>query len=140
MKKRDIISLISTIREMSNRFIIGEMGEYGLKGLSTSHGDILYALFSREAMTMKEISEKIQRDKSTVTALIDKLSALGYVTREKDAEDSRITLIRLTENGKALKPVFEEISHKLINKVYEGVEEEEKEVLLDILQRIRDNF
>ena len=83
MNTNNIISLIATIREKSNKFIMREMNNRNIKGLVTSHGDILMALFKNEVLTMKDISEKIERDKSTVTTLVDKLVSIGYVTKQK---------------------------------------------------------
>jgi len=59
------------------------MAKRNIKGLVTSHGDILYALFQKRTLTMKEIAEGIEKDKSTVTALVNKLIAHGYVQKEK---------------------------------------------------------
>jgi DNA-binding MarR family transcriptional regulator len=89
---------------------------------------------------MKDISEKIERDKSTVTTLVDKLVNLGYVTKQKDLKDSRIILVSLTDKGKQLKSDFEEISKELMATVYKGIKEEEKEQLIKTLKKIKNNF
>jgi DNA-binding Lrp family transcriptional regulator len=68
---------------------------------------------------MKDLADKIHRTKPTVTVLVDKLVELGYVTKEKSYEDSRVTYISLTEKGAALKPVFTEISDTLNALVYD---------------------
>lgn len=140
MNTNDIISLIAVIREKSNKFIIAEMNNRDMKGLVTSHGDILSALFKYEVLTMKDISEKIQRDKSTVTTLVDKLVSFGYVTKEKDLKDGRTILVSLTDKGKEIKTDFEEISKELLSVVYNGIEEEEREQLVRTLRKIKDNF
>lgn len=140
MKTRDAISYISKIREKVNRLIETEMAENGLEGIVTSHGDILYALFHRQRMTMAEIAHSIGRDKSTVTTLIDKLVKLGFVRKERDTEDTRVVYVTLTERGSELKPVFEEISEKVLGTFYAGVTNEEKEKLALILDKIYNNF
>ena len=46
----------------------------GIEGLVVSHGNILDILYDNNGkLTMKEISEGINRSKSTVTQLVDKL-------------------------------------------------------------------
>lgn len=140
MKTTDIISLISKVRESANKFIMDEMGSWGIKGLVPSHGDIIFALLYREKLTMKELAEKIGKDKSTVTALVDKLIKQGYVEKTKDIDDNRVTFVTLTEKGKELKPMFESISSDLMSTVYKGVSENEKEELLRILLKIKNNF
>ncbi|WP_228353418.1 MarR family winged helix-turn-helix transcriptional regulator [Variimorphobacter saccharofermentans] len=140
MKTRDIISLISRIRQKVNAFIISELSQGGMEGIVVSHGDILYALFQKERMTMAEIASKIGKDKSTVTALVNKLVNYGYVSKERDTRDSRVTYVVLTPTGKELKPLFEEISQKVLEVFYTNVTEEEKEELLRILCKIDCNL
>lgn len=140
MNTRDAISLISKIREKSNKLIETEMSQNGIEGIVTSHGDIIYALFKNKRMTMAEIANKIGRDKSTVTALIDKLVKLGYVIKERDTEDTRVVYVTLTQKGYELEPIFEAVSAKLLEVFYLGISEEEKEELTKILNKIYSNF
>lgn len=116
------------------------MVQQGITGLATSHGDILYALFKTERMTMAEIAARIGRDKSTVTVLVNKLTGLGYVVKERDSEDSRVTYVKLTAAGKSLEARFERVSSDVLNTFYRGISEEEKETLIQILSKIEQNF
>ncbi|MGO4532462.1 MarR family winged helix-turn-helix transcriptional regulator [Paenibacillus sp. 2TAF8] len=140
MKTRDTISLISKIKEKTSRFILTEMAEQGIHDLATSHGDIIYALYNHQHMTMAEIAKNIRKDKSTVTALVDKLVRTGYVAKERDATDSRIVHVALTTKGEALQPIFEDISQRLLDTFYANVTDDEKKELLRILIKIHDNF
>ncbi|WP_230191705.1 MarR family transcriptional regulator [Paenibacillus sp. CECT 9249] len=140
MESRDVISFISKIREKVNRFIVSEMAKRGIEGIATSHGDIIYALFKTPRLTMADISRRINKDKSTVTALVDKLVRLGYVTKERDVEDTRVVYVALTDKGKELQPIFESVSKELLDLFYLGISEKEKENLLHILKKIYDNF
>ena len=140
MNTRDAISLISKIREKSNRFIMSEMLKHGIEGIVTSHGDIIYALFKKPRLTMAEIAEKIGKDKSTVTALVDKLVRLGYVIKEKDTHDTRVVYVALTHKGNELEPVFEEISSELLDVFYLAISEKEKAELTKVLTKIYNNF
>jgi hypothetical protein len=49
MNTDGIISLISRIHGKAARFLVREMESRGMKGLVTSHGDILALLFARAA-------------------------------------------------------------------------------------------
>ncbi len=89
---------------------------------------------------MAEIADKIGRDKSTITALVDKLVKLEYVAKEKDTKDTRVVYVTLTSKGEALKPVFEAISAKVLGVFYLHVSETEKKELTRILNKIYMNF
>lgn len=138
--KKNAIAVISRIREEANRFLIREMETRGIKGIVPSHGDIFRVLFTSENCTMKEIAERIHRTKPTVTVLVDKLMEMGYVIKEKSAEDNRVTFIRLTEQGWSVKPILQEISQRLVAKTYKGFSEDEADALESALQKIFDNF
>lgn len=140
MNPNDIISLIASIRAKANQFIVAEMNRRNIKQLATSHGDILSALFQHEPLSMKDLAKRIDRDKSTVTTLIDKLIEIGYVRTQKDTGDSRVILVFLTEKGKQLQSDFEEISTKLLSFVYRGIEAEEQQQLMNTLIKIKNNL
>ena len=136
-----IISLISNIRDKSNKLIISELEKHSILGLVPSHGNILQLLFhSNSAVTMQDISKKINRDKSTITALVNKLVKFGYVEKVKNLEDSRSIIISLTKKGWELKPIFDYISQKLLSTVYEGFSEKQKLEVIDALEKINTNI
>ncbi|MBW1800688.1 MAG: MarR family transcriptional regulator [Deltaproteobacteria bacterium] len=140
MKTEGIISLISTIRDKANRFIFHELKARGITDIVPAHGGIFVHLFRNRELPMGEIARLIDRDKSTVTTLVEKLVKLGYLKREKDPDDHRVTIVRLTKEGKVLEADFENISKELLKCVYTGFSDQEKEMAIQLLARIKSNF
>lgn len=141
MNKYLAISKISKIRSEVSDYIECELRKRGIEGLVVSHGNILDKLYDNNGkLTMKEISEGINRTKSTVTQLVDRLLASGYVTKELDLEDKRISYVVLTEKGLGIKKDFKEISENLIREFFKDFTEEEAEILLSLLDRVIINF
>nr|WP_028401161.1 MarR family transcriptional regulator [Ectobacillus panaciterrae] len=140
MIKYDTASMVGKIRDAVNNMIMSELGKYGVDGIAPSHGDILVHLYKKNGLSVKELSEKIHRTQPTVTVLVDKLQKLGYVKRIKSKEDSRVTLINLTEKGIQLKPIFREISEKINTVIYGDLTNIEKEQLEHLLERILNRF
>ncbi|EHS58707.1 transcriptional regulator [Paenibacillus sp. Aloe-11] len=97
-------------------------------------------LYQKDGLSIKELTQKISRQQPTVTVLVDKLVKLGYVERKKEGEDSRVTLIYLTNKGKELEPVFEVISNKLKETIYGGLKDEEKEQLEYLLEQVKNRL
>jgi len=139
-KTAGIIALISTVRDASNKIIIQKLKERGIYDIAPAHGSILVALFRNSELPMGHIARMIDRDKSTVTTLVNKLIKNGYIERRKDDTDNRITLIRLTKKGKALESDFFEISRELISLVYCGFSDSEKETLVRLVKRVKNNL
>jgi DNA-binding MarR family transcriptional regulator len=140
MKIRSSINLIGIIREKANKFIIDELEKRGINGVVPSHGAILMALYNQKSMTMKEIADKIKRRQPTVTVLIDKLLKYGYVIKEKDNGDSRITNISMTQKGHDFRSVFFEISEIMNKKMHQRLSEKESEILENLLKRVSNNW
>ena len=84
---------------------------------------------------MSELAHAVGRSKSTVTTLIEKLEREGLVSRETDSADSRSVLVRLTEKGKGLEAVFEEISAGLQALLSERLTQEEQQMLDALLRK-----
>ena len=138
--KYDSLSKIGKIREKANKFIITRLEEEGITGIVPSHGDIMAVLFKYEKCTMKEIGEKINRTKATITVLVDKLISLGLIKKEKSPNDNRVTFVSLTEKGKQFKPIFETISKEINNILYNNLTKEESETLETLLEKVFNNF
>ena len=140
MKTDHVIALIARVRDKAYEFITRELRKKKIKGLVPSHGGIMSTLFKRDRLSMKEVAERIGRDKSTVTALVNKLEAAGYVTREKDLDDNRVTYLCLTAQGKSLEQDFDEISEKLISRAFHGFSQGEQENMVKAIVKMLSNF
>jgi len=136
MKTDHILFIIGRINYKVNRFLVNELKKHNIGKISPSHGEIIGSLLMRGQLQMKEIAEIIDKDKSTITSLINKLILLGYVDKKKDVNDHRVSMISLTEKGTSLKPAFMEISEKLIAKAYTDISEQEKEILNILLTKL----
>ena len=131
---------LGNVKNSANEFIMKELKNAGFNDIVPSHGHILLTLYKYDECTMTDISNHIQKDRSTVTALINKLIKLGYVSSKKDNKDSRITIVFLTEKGKEFKEVFREVSQNLNVILYKDISEKEREEFLDILEKMERNF
>ena len=133
-----LLALISHLHTVSADFTNARLSK--TTGMISSHGFILYLLSSGEKLTKKEIAERINRDKSTVTVLIRKLIDEGLVKEEPNSEDSRSKLISLTAKGKKYKTLTSSISEDLLSVCYKGFSENEKKTLLKLLLKMNKNL
>jgi DNA-binding MarR family transcriptional regulator len=137
-----IISLISNIHNNANKLIINELKKHNLEGLAPSHGDILILLYKNEnGIPMNQITSSINKDKSTVTSLVNKLEKMELLNKFKNESDSRSTIVKLTKKGLETKPVvLNKISNQLLTSAYKNFSEEEKETLFNLLLKMQKNF
>ncbi len=140
MTKSNVIYLISRIHEKSSKLIVQELKIHGMEGFAPSHGDIIATLYKNNEMTMKEMADLIGRDKSTITALVDKLINLGYLKKDADSKDGRVFRIKLTEKAMEKKADFQEISKILLSKAFQNLLPDEVDLLGKILDKINRNW
>lgn len=141
MKDKYIVYFVSRTKDKMLHFIEEQLQENGLEDLIPSHGNILTALYENEGkLTMKQIAQTIGKDKSTITPLVKKLMDLGYVMKEKNEIDKRVTYIILTGKGKEIEAKFNGISNKVSAAAYKNFSAEEKDVFLRLLKKLNNNF
>ena len=132
--------LAGRLSEATSTFILESLKREGMGELLPCHGDILHVLTEQETATVMELARLTHRSKSTVSALVTKLVDLGYVARERSAEDSRVINLRLTETGRAFIPVSERISSELDALVTRSLTPDEARFAEALLARILNGF
>jgi DNA-binding MarR family transcriptional regulator len=140
MKQEFIFHLIARIHNQANRFLLDELKGHNLEGVAPSHGDVIGALCLYDSMSMKALSKLINKDKSTVTALVNKLMRLGYVKKKQNSQDKRTTIVSLTEKGEKIKPHILAISQKMHKRAYRNLSREQRHMLMTVLTKIHHNL
>ncbi len=90
----------SEIQKLARLTYILEKNTFKLKGFTSSQAYTLLELLENGEVSMREISERMALDCSTMTRNISKLVDLGLVERCSCHSDRRITRISLSELGK----------------------------------------
>lgn len=72
-------------------------------GLTYTQYITMMALWEYGTMSVTELGDKISLDSGTLTPLLKKLEDRGYVVRVRNKRDERSVLVRLTEDGNALR-------------------------------------
>lgn len=64
---------------------------------------VLMALYEKDNIPLRDLSEKTLFDSGTLTPLVQKLEAKGFLNRQSVAGDERMKNVVLTEKGKGMK-------------------------------------
>lgn len=140
MSTEAIIHLAAQVRERANALIVSELERRGAAGLAPSHGAILVQLYRQGPLPMNRLASLIGRKKNTLTSLIAKLEALGYVARQPDPQDSRVSLIAPTDQALRFRRDFEEISRLLLDKAWGAMPQDQREALVRGLEQVANNL
>ena len=67
-------------------------------------------IYNEENLNQKDLSDSLYITKGAITKAIKKLESNGIIIREQSRTDKRHNILRLSEKGKELIPVLEEIN------------------------------
>lgn len=134
------MSLVSRVHSYSADFLTAKLAEKGLPNFGTAHGFILFQLSQCEKMTLGELAEKVNRDKSTLTVLVKKLQAAELVELEENDSDKRSRFIKLTKKGKKYNDITSGLSKELLSTFFNGFNKTEQKQFCEFLERIKLNF
>ena len=123
-------------RLMRKRF---EQNARGL-GLTRSQCSVLAHLARHDGIQQGTLAEILEVEPITLTRLVDRLEAMGLVTRQSHPTDRRIRLLRLTEAARPKLADIFAIGALTRGEATEGVSEEDRERLFEILSSMKANL
>ena len=70
---------------------------------------VMMVMWEEKELNVKELGDKLFLDSGTLTPVLKKLEAKGYVTRERSKIDERTLIVTLTDSGKELREMAVDI-------------------------------
>ncbi len=83
--------------------------------------------------TMSEVANRLNVTQGAVTQMATRLEKKGYVMRQKDSQDKRVTTISLTEKGKLLCDnhiAYDQKEYAVVSEMLKDFSDEELEKLI----------
>lgn len=74
---------------------------------------VMVVLWEEEGLGIKGVAERLQQDPGSITPLVKRLEAEGYITRGRDAADERNLVLSLTDKGRKLRADGLKVSEKI---------------------------
>ena len=72
-------------------------------GLTYTQYITVVALGEEAGVTVGRLGEKLFLESNTLTPILKKLEAMGYVERQRDPQDERVVRVRLSRSGRKLR-------------------------------------
>ena len=95
---------------------------------------VMMTLWENDGLAVNNIGEKLYLDSGTLTPLLKRLEAKGFIMRKRKKEDERVVQVFISESGKALQQKACEIPAKMHQKV--GVSKEDWAELSNSVKKI----
>ncbi len=121
------------IRKIKNE----EMANYELR---SPHISCLYYLYTSEELTAKDLCERCEEDKATISRSLDYLEKNNYLICKSDSKKRYNAPFSLTEKGKhAGKRIAEKIT-AILDEISSGISNEDRAIFYRSLNVISENI
>ena len=101
-------------------------------------GRVLAMLQAKPETTQKELCFLLGMRQQSLSELLSKLEEKGFVERQKSEEDGRVTLVKLTDEGKAAVPALDELDPD--EEVFGILDAETKEAFESAVDTVSDSL
>lgn len=135
-----LYSSIARLYHKNRCFMDDQLRKKGITELGFSHIRIIIILHIFKVLSMKEVTEKISKDKSTVTILVNKLEKKGYLRKKVCEEDRRVTYLELEDKAKEILNIIFEVSDIFQSRVEKILDEEERKMFIKIMSKLIENW
>lgn len=89
---------------------------------------------------MSEIANQLGVSTGTPTVTVDRLIKKGYVVRDRDEEDRRQVIVKLSEIGLSAFTQIHELKNTLMERLFGIMEDEQLKALVSILDVLNEKF
>ena len=121
------------IRKIKNE----EMADYDLR---SGHISCLYYLYITEDLTSKDLCERCEEDKATISRSLDYLEKNGYLVCKSDSKKRYNATFELTELGLAAGKRIADKINAVLDEMSVGISDEDRMVFYRSLNIISENI
>jgi DNA-binding MarR family transcriptional regulator len=101
---------------------------------------ILASLWQHNGQTQQSLADLSNKNKASITHLIDNLEKRKLVERKADTEDRRNKMVFLTQEGKELQEELNKIVKKTTKEATEGIDKKELKSAKKVLRMMVENL
>ena len=109
-------------------------------GLYRGQPPVLFALWEQEGLTQTELAARLHVTPATITKMLQRMEKTGFISRQADSEDQRVSRVYLTETGRAIKSKVEEVWSVMEAETFADFTLEERVLLRRFLLQMRENL
>jgi len=97
---------------------------------------VLEVLLHKGAQPVNAIGEKVLLTSGSITTAVQRLEKKGLVRRERSAEDARVVLVQLTEDGRNLIDTSFEAHSTNLDQLFDTLDETEREQFAALMRKV----
>jgi DNA-binding MarR family transcriptional regulator len=131
--------LIAKIHQIAGRIFTQKLKDHNIE-INPAQGRIMFMLWRNEGISINELAEKTSLGKSTLTSMLDRLEAAGFIKRVPSRKDRRKIIIERTEKDRSFQDLYIQVSRDMTKLFYSAFSEDEIDEFENYLKRIFNNL
>ena len=136
---KEIAVNVNILNSKIKKFFFDKLQENGIN-ITPEPFLVLDILWKEQSLSQQKIADIIQKDKNSVTKIIDSLEKKNLVRREVDKNDRRINKIELTDEAVALEKLTTEVAINFMNDVVKGIDNKDLDTFVNVMRQIKNNL
>jgi DNA-binding MarR family transcriptional regulator len=128
------------LKDLSHRYVQRFEVRARAISLNLAQCKVLVRLEKNEGVSQARLAELTEVDAMTMVRILDRMEADGLLERRPDPADRRARCLYLTPKAKPLLDQIWRMSEATRAEVFAGIGKDERDVLIDVLERIHANL
>jgi DNA-binding MarR family transcriptional regulator len=134
-----LMDAIHTVRMSIKTHLQNKIREYNYN-ITFEMFQVLAVLWRQNNINQQEIADRVQKNKASLTPLIDNLSKRNLVVRNEDPVDRRNKIISLTKEGFEYRERLQPMIHEIYESFKIDISITELETVTEMLRKLNQNI
>lgn len=137
VRRKEVMNSLQTAARLSRTALAQRLLAHGFYA---GQEQVMLLLDDEDGLTPGQLARRLGVRPPTVTKMVNRLQAQGYVSKRGSEHDARQANIFLTETGQGAIRAIEKVVRKTDRLAFDGFEKKERRVLLGLLARVEANL
>lgn len=139
-QKNELEALDFLLGQVCRLHYIRAQGLLDTLGVYRGQPPALHMLHEQEGLTQSELAARLELAPATVTKMLQRLEKAGFIQRQTDTEDQRVSRVYLTDAGRAIQADVGVALGRLAQETFNDFTIEERIILRRLMLQMRENL
>lgn len=136
---KEIAVYVNILNSRIKKYFIDKLQE-NMINITPEQFLVLDILWEKQSLSQQNIADIIQKDKNSVTKIIDSLEKKQLAKRVMDKKDRRINIIELTDEAYALEEKVTKVAIDFMNDAIRDIDDKDLDSFVNIMKQIKNNL
>ena len=134
--ENSIFFLLNKASQHGSRYWTAKIAPFNITSVQ---GMVLVFLREQDRVTATQLGGRVRIDSATLTGVLDRLEATGWVQRQKKPDDRRAHLVCLTPDGRSLAENLSQVMTDAGRDFLSNLSDIEAKLLRSLLRKVRED-